>query len=581
MALIFDPVSYAIDKFLIRCGEDVVDLAFRAALGLSSCIATLGPEVRQRDCETLILTLDQVHTLVTDTCSRNSFGRLLLLFRKVRHELGMPLIQRRFSSSSRDIGTLMEQATIYGTNAILQYAQRDDALAEFGARYTFQPKDEEMSDALQLVVYALVHRQVMFIANTEARRPLGHEVSFVPLIDSYNVRQERRISRRLVDATGNGRILVIPAFVFNIPSHSRITRVELATGESCEIAHRNYIPLIKDFNTAIAQYDYLDNDVFTILWGMEYPKWKTIWAALNCLLRESLISLWTPQLALRVRVEEATAAADRADDYSDTGIGTATRESLIQGCVDVAEYRFFENTCTREDASLFIDGLTLKGPLDDIHFVEQPILFYDVGHGRVIWDYLRHGAVIRAIARKTVTQEGKRKARNSSGPGFEKFITDRLSDAIPDIRDLKSGVAIRDLRKKVWDIDVSFVLDEILFLIEAKHYQKSVKYHAADGSEVSDRIQSWESWCEKLDTKLTKYREKVQQKWEGSTALGAICIVCTEETEFIASADRKYWLNFPDTPRICTIDELIEFLNNGGVKNLFNHQNFSRFVHDI
>jgi hypothetical protein len=174
-------------------------------------------------------------------------------------------------------------------------------------------------------------------------------------------------------------------------------------------------------------------------------------------------------MALSVPVEQASAAAERADDYSDTCIGTPIVESLITGCIEVVEQRFREHACTREDVSRFVDGLTMKGPLDDVNFVEQPILFYDIGHGKVVWDYLRHGALIRAFARKTMARQHRLKAGDSSGPGFEKYIAERLSNAIPDIKDLKRNVIIRDRGRKAWEIDVSFVLNEVLFIVEAKH----------------------------------------------------------------------------------------------------------------
>lgn len=181
------------------------------------------------------------------------------------------------------------------------------------------------------------------------------------------------------------------------------------------------------------------------------------------------------------------------------------------------------------------------------------------------------------IREKDRAHQHRLRAGDSSGPGFEKYIAERLSNAMPDIKDLKRNVIIRDRGRKAWEIDVSFVLNKVLFIVEAKHYQKSLKYHAAEGSEVAERIQSWESECRERDRKLTTYQQHVRRKWDGSTLLGAICIICTEETEFVASAERKYWLNFPDIPRICTIDEFIEFLNDGGAKGVTDHPAFSRF----
>lgn len=157
------------------------------------------------------------------------------------------------------------------------------------------------------------------------------------------------------------------------------------------------------------------------------------------------------------------------------------------------------------------------------------------------------------------------------------YIGNRVREADLQARDIKTKATIRSCGQQVWDIDLGFVVDKVLLLVEAKNYQKNVKYHAADGGTVSGRIQSWESLCEKLDAKLQRYGEAVRRKWPNPAVAGAICIVCTEEAEFVASADRKYWLGLPEHPRVCTIDELLEFLQIHGGQPLVNHPCFYAF----
>jgi hypothetical protein len=101
MGLVFDPVSYAVDKFMTRRGQVEVDAAIRTSLGLSERMEIFGLEARLRNREAPTVTLDRVHSLVVDICFRNSFGRLLLVFRKLPHELIMSFLQRRYSISSQ------------------------------------------------------------------------------------------------------------------------------------------------------------------------------------------------------------------------------------------------------------------------------------------------------------------------------------------------------------------------------------------------------------------------------------------------------------------------------------------------
>lgn len=124
--------------------------------------------------------------------------------------------------------------------------------------------------------------------------------------------------------------------------------------------------------------------------------------------------------------------------------------------------------------------------LYEVHFVEQPFLFYEVGEGRVMWDYLRHGGILRAVARKTAAAQSKSQAADTSGPGFEMYISNRAREADLQARDIKINATIRSCGQQVWDIDLGFVVDNVLLLVEAKGYQKNVKYHAADGGTVSD-----------------------------------------------------------------------------------------------
>jgi hypothetical protein len=441
MTLIVDPVSVALDSFIIESGESVLESVLRTAFGQPGRLVLPRTTTLFTDLPTAQQITNQLHKLTADLCSRNSFGRLLILFRKIPLALAVSLFASKWRYvSPGDIGTLAEQAILYGTNAILKYSSRDDALHECNARYKLQPTDTELEDALRLAVYALLHRHMMFYKNTLVRQPMMQEVSFETLLDSYNLRLQKRQAKRFVGAASGARILIVPAFVFNIPMWKRFVSVELAGGESRVIAHRNYFPATKDFDVAVSPYEYLETDTFSSLWSLQYGKWKTLWAVLNSLLRESILTLWTPKEAAQAGLTFATASAERADDYADTGLGMAIKESLVVGCVKILERDFANKTYSHEDVTTFIDGLTMMDTdsLDEVHFVEQPYLFYKVGEGRVIWDYLRHGGILRAVARKTAAAQRKSQAADTSGPGFEVYISNRIREANLQARDIKT-----------------------------------------------------------------------------------------------------------------------------------------------
>jgi hypothetical protein len=246
MTLIVDPVSVALDSFILEHGESVVESALQKAFGRPGQLVLPRTTTLVSDLHTVQQVANRLHELTADLCSRNSLGKLLLLFRKVRHELAVSLFAPKGRYvSPEDIGTLADQATLYGTNAILQYSSRDDVLHEYAARYRLQPTDAELEDALRLAVYALAHRHMMFFMNTRARQPMVQEVSCETLIDSYNSRIQKRQAKRLVTAAPGARVLVVPALVFNIPTREGFVRIELAGGKSRVIAHRNYFYFVR------------------------------------------------------------------------------------------------------------------------------------------------------------------------------------------------------------------------------------------------------------------------------------------------------------------------------------------------
>jgi hypothetical protein len=119
--------------------------------------------------------------------------------------------------------------------------------------------------------------------------------------------------------------------------------------------------------------------------------------------------------------------------------------------------------------------------------------------------------------------------------------------------------------QSVWDIDVGFVYDQALFLIEAKNERKDVQYYF-DGTEVSDRVTKMEARLERLDGKLKENIRRVRLHWRDCEPLsGAICLLTTTEAELVASASHKWWVSRLECPRICMLTELIDFLNTDGV----------------
>jgi hypothetical protein len=91
MTLIVDPVSVALDSFILEHGESVVESALQKAFGRPGQLVLPRTTTLVSDLHTVQQVANRLHELTADLCSRNSLGKLLLLFRKVRHELAVSL----------------------------------------------------------------------------------------------------------------------------------------------------------------------------------------------------------------------------------------------------------------------------------------------------------------------------------------------------------------------------------------------------------------------------------------------------------------------------------------------------------
>jgi hypothetical protein len=76
------------------------------------------------------------------------------------------------------------------------------------------------------------------------------------------------------------------------------------------------------------------------------------------------------------------------------------------------------------------------------------------------------------------------------------------------------------------------------------------------------------------DEKLVEHVEDIRKRWPNSDIVGAIYVYCTDEAEFIPSFHLDFWFKAGQYPRICLIEELIDFLHNMDLADLLNHPRF-------
>jgi hypothetical protein len=467
---------------------------------------------------------------------------------------------------------MFEQAIFFGTNSILKFS-KNDASCEFelcNLRYHFSPSDNDLKDSLKVMIFCLFHRNDLFYLNSMARKPLVTDIVFGSLLDIYNERLRHAVKYKTISDSKNDSI-IIPAFLTEpLDFTKRLLEIEDNNGNNRHVLIKNYLPKQIDPAFFLEKYKYISNSDFTEKMEMTFETWWKIWIMLNSLLKKNLLFFHSDSFLKTLTNEQFESAAERTDDYSDSCLGCAEISSFLNTCHEWLKTLYKKFPPSYENLETFFYKLCFSSFKSDITFIEQPFLFYKVGPNRFFWDYLRHGNLLNAISRTL--------NRGQSGAYFESMIKKTLSQRIKKIANIELNYKIKDTHGEIdWEIDIMFIYESIVFIVEAKHNFKPESYHLASDVSVSSRIQDWEKRLTKQDEKIEKYKLKLYEHWESLKPKGAICIVCSLEVEFISSFEMKYWLLNGKIPRICTLDELVEFFQVGVCLQLLNHPNFIKF----
>lgn len=398
----------------------------------------------------------------------------------------------------------------------------------------------------------------------------------MPILESYNKRLESEPKWSTVDHGDDA--IIIPAFLKELPKDERVFSCTDRNNTLFEIYLRNFIPVRKKASDFWHTYNYLDTSEFASLTGVRFEEVWKVWVCLNLLLAENIVFLWPQTYFGAVEPEKVHASAERADDYTETALGGGSIESIVEATNQFLRLRY-EVAPTIDVCKRVIELLTMN-TIENETFPEQPFIFYKASSKLILWDYLRHGAVFKALARDLMRKFPAKQIRKAVGAKFENRIEDELRHAVPKAFDFKRNIKIRagNNHNVAWEIDIGFVIENILFLIDAKHWYKPIRYHLADATDISSRVTKLESLLRKTDASLFEYKKQLTKQWGNFSLSGGIFIMCTTEVEFITSFDSLFWLERDIVPRICTLKELIDFLTRTSISNIRNDPNFVSFL---
>lgn len=553
-----DPVNERLYAFLMVNGSLLLANARAKSIRFRSSVIPLDPILESQD--RLLQNLKRGIEEIQSLCSRHDFARFLILFRKIPHQIALDLI-RAIHKSETNLLLLFEaiypEVVLSGTNYLLKFCQHAPTIQTNNERYKFNPTDDELTDVIELFLLCVIHRYELFYMNSIIRRDITESVSLDVLLDVYNKRIKKRWNPLRVGTTSNA--IILPGSVHNLPLEKRQWQCKDREGTERAIILRNYIPVPCDFDAEIERFAYLDTEDFIKFTGVSFAKFRTVWQGLNQLLVHNLPLLWPDSWFVVTESDYLSAKLEQADDFCESALGGAFPNSIIDSCYELLDNSNMTAHPTKEDCQTVVDFLTYGRFDGDVRFVEQPFVFYPVSDRLLFWDYFRHGGLLRCLARNLTRLSSTSATQNKKGEVFERSII-RAVSSVDGVKGVRKWI-YKEGGRGVWDIDIGFVYRNILFLIDAKNEQKNVRYYF-DGAEVSDKVANREGFLTKLDNNLKTYSAQVGNEWRDCSPIrGAICIVCTTEAEFIASANPKLWLKQYECPRICLLTELIDFIN--------------------
>lgn len=575
---LIDPVTDILRAFLARYAPSLIAEVQIESLGRRSGL-TLPYDPVTADRDQALKNLGQIQEKAQIICGKYDFAWLLVLFRKMPHELGLDLL-RNIIGSGRQLTITFRaaypEAVLFGTNCILKFGQKSSSISRYNDRYSIRPTDTELRDVTRLFLLCVVHRFELFYLNSISRRDLTSPISLDILLNIYNRRLERRWTPKPTTDIGSDAI-ILPLCVHALPIEKRMCDLKDPSGNTRALFFfANYVPLPCVAEAEFSRYSYLDTSDFDKLAGVSFHTFRSVWLSLNQLLTETFPMLWPDSHITAVSDEILSAKLVQADDYCETALGGGYPESIWDSCYQIIGRKKSGHHPTRAECKSVVNFLTYKKFDGDVRFTEQPWVFYSVSDRLLFWDYFRHGGLLRCLARK-LTRTPAARAIKMKGAAFEEKIRSAVA-LIPDVHGARRWVLRRD-RRTLWEVDVGFVYNGILFLIEGKNEQKNERYYF-EGAEVSHRVARQEALLERIDKNLGEYKDAARSAWNDiEPVVGGICIVCTEEAEFIANIDTKTWLNPYEIPRICLLSELLKFLGTPGLsERVQSHPAFVSFV---
>jgi hypothetical protein len=367
--------------------------------------------------------------------------------------------------------------------------------------------EQTLLDGISVAFLCSLHRMQTVVINTSVREGISSSLTAPELIDSYVRRtgRHRDVRSELVLEGTEDRIVGLTLRTPVGPTALLIEPDEHAEEEALYL--NNYLPLPRAAAAERRRYGWLDHPwTSSYLNHLPFERWWECWLLFNRIALEWLPQVLGEPLRLPNRTSEDKARIRLCFEIHNFGMATVDLEELRRR-------RTMTSTSTVpsvEEWDAFLESVTWSNDRDAIEFVERPYVFYPLSGGTVIWDMVRQGGVLPALARKA--SRGRGGFGEHKGDYFEALLHHDLTEKLPPAAHLRGSVEITEpsSSRSLMQIDHSFIIGDVLILLEAKLQGKRIDYYlTAEGFEnrVKDRV--IEKWLNNRDRKLRDHHALV------------------------------------------------------------------------
>ncbi len=182
MNIVIDPISEQLEQFFQSNGVNIILAATREGLPDELVHQTLQEGNLDEEGRRVKATIDHLESLIMEICVKYPLWKLLFLFRKLPTK-GYKYLEVVLGSTpmAESIEPIFIESTIFGTNSILKYSPNDHSLTSCLDRFSFTPREQEMEDAIRLMIFSIFHRAMMFRMNSISHLGIqtdGSEIGF-------------------------------------------------------------------------------------------------------------------------------------------------------------------------------------------------------------------------------------------------------------------------------------------------------------------------------------------------------------------------------------------------------------------